>query len=206
MFKKLAKAISNSCDKHGFNLSEVEIDLIAKDVLAAESFGNITTVDEVEQGEVFKWCKKEYIKLDANVDGCLCLAKDVLFSSKFDDEEANNWKTSSLRQKLGVVIGDFKGELVPFDRNLTTDDGLTEYGSCTDGVSLLTCDEYRKYRRFIPNCETWYWTITAETVGSYYVRYVSSEGSLCDYNAYLGIGGVRPLICLDNGTLVEVKE
>lgn len=30
--EKLATAISNSCDKHGFDLSEAEIDLIALDV------------------------------------------------------------------------------------------------------------------------------------------------------------------------------
>lgn len=34
--EKLATVISNSCDKHGFDLSEAEIDLIALDV--AESY------------------------------------------------------------------------------------------------------------------------------------------------------------------------
>ena len=210
-FEKIATAISNSCDKHGFDLSEAEIDLIAKDLLRSKAFGSEITVDEVEQGEVFKWGEKDYIKLDTLTDGCLCLARDIWFRDEFDYENKNNWAKSSLRQKLAEVIGDYaiKSKLVPFYRDLTTDDGLADYGHCTDTVSMLTCDEYRKYRKFIPKIDEWYWTITAYTVCNDLIRYVSSDGSLYNCSAYYadnGGIGVRPLICLDNGTLVEVQN
>lgn len=208
-FEKIAKEIRNLCDQQGFDLSEAIMDLIAKDLLAAENPKNIKMITNVDQGEVFKWCEKEYIKLDNLKDGCLCLAKDILFQSEFDDENKNNWAKSSLRQKLGVVIGDYtiKNELVPFDRDLTTDDGQTDYGSCTDSVSLLTCDEYRKYRKFIPKTDEWHWTITADSLESpNFVRFVCSDGSLDNYDTYFGNGGVRPLICLDFWASVEVEE
>lgn len=164
-------------------------------------------IKDVKIGSKFKFGKIEFVKLDNTHSGCLCLATNILFENRFDEDSENNWETSTLRQKLMKVIGDYinTGALVPFDRDLTTDDGLTDYGHCTDTVSLLTCDEYRKYRRLIPNCGEWHWTITADSVTySYYVRLVNSDGSLCYGFAYFGDNGVRPLCVLKPDTIVEV--
>lgn len=206
-FEKVVTVINNSCDKYRFYLSEAEIGLIATDLLTSGLFENKITVDELEQGAVFKWGKKEYIKLDATSAGCLCLAKDVWFKSKFDDK-TNDWSKSQLRGDIAAKAVDFIPDidkLMLFDRDLTTDDGLTDYKQRSDSVSMLTCDEYRKYRKFIPTTDEWYWTITASTNDCDGVRYVSSDGSLSNL-AYLAFGGVRPLICLDKDTLVEVEE
>lgn len=166
-------------------------------------------IKDVKIGSKFKFGKIEFVKLDNTHSGCLCLATDILFKNRFDEDSANNWEISTLRQKLMEVIGDYidTSALVPFDRDLMTDDGMTDYGHCTDTVSLLTCDEYRKYRKLIPNCGEWHWTITADSViYSYLVRYVRSDGSLSLYDAYYGFFGVRPLMCLDKDTLVEVQN
>ena len=161
----------------------------------------------IEQGQHFKYGEKEFVKLDALNDGYLCLAADVWFRACFDEDNKNNWAASSLRKELAARIGEFIPDenLIPFERNLTTDDGMTDYGTCTDIVSLLTCDEYRKYRKLIPNCGKWHWTITADSlVYSYAVRYVHSDGSLYNVYAYDGDFGVRPLCVLKSDTLVEV--
>ena len=166
-------------------------------------------IKDVKIGKKFKFGKIEFVKLDNAYGGCLCLTASVLFRDCFDRNGKNDWATSSFRQKLTEVIGDYidTSALVPFDRDLTTDDGMTDYGHCTDTVSLLTCDEYRKYRKLIPNCWEEHWTITADSVTySDNVRGVYSDGSLDYCNAYYGVGGVRPLICLDKDTLVEVEE
>lgn len=166
-------------------------------------------IKDVKIGSKFKFGKIGFVKLDNSYGGCLCLATGVLFGDCFDEDNLNNWATSTLRQKLTDVIGDYidKEALVPFDRDLTTDDGMTDYGHCTDTVSLLTCDEYRKYRKLIPNCGESHWTITAESLKyPSYVRGVYSDGSLDYYFTYSGDYGVRPLICLDKDTLVEVEE
>lgn len=168
-------------------------------------------IKDVKIGSKFKFGfeKIEFVKLDNSYGGCLCLATDILFENRFDEDNLNNWATSTLRQKLMEVIGDYidKEALVPFDRDLTTDDGMTDYGHCTDTVSLLTCDEYRKYRKLIPNCGEWHWTITADSLEySYLVRYVRSDGSLSIYFAFYGNYGVRPLCVLKPDTIVEVQN
>lgn len=208
--ERIATAISNSCDRHGIDLREAEIDLIAVDLLWDGVVNNTTTIDELEQGAVFKWGKKEYIKLDATSAGCLCLAKDVWFKSKFDDQ-TNDWSKSQLRGDIATKAIDFIPDidkLMLFDRDLTTDDGLTDYGYCyDDAISMLTCDEYRKYRKFIPTTDERYWTITADSIiCSPFVRFIYSDGALNGGNTYCEHVGVRPLICLANDTLVEVRE
>lgn len=165
-----------------------------------------TKLETIKQGQRFKYGEKEFVKLVALNGGYLCLAADVWFNACFDEDNRNNWATSSLRKELAARIGEFIPEesLIPFVRDLTTDDGITDYGTCTDIVSLLTCDEYRKYRKFIPNCGKWHWTITADSlVYSYIVRVVTSGGSLVSYYAYGGLFGVRPLCVLKSDTLVE---
>lgn len=209
-FEKVVTAISNSFYRHGYDFSEAEIDLIAKDLLEQGLFDNKMTVDELEQGEIFKWGEKEFIKLDtiSISDGCLCLAKDVWFNSKFDDH-TNNWSKSQLRGDLATKVFDFIPDidkLMLFDRDLTTDDGLTYYGHCSDNISMLTCNEYRKYRKYIPTTSECYWTITACTFGSYYVRFVIPDGPLNYSDTHSSYREVRPLICLDKDTLVEVEE
>lgn len=208
--ERIATAISNSCDRHGIDLREAEIDLIAVDLLWDGVVNNTTTIDELEQGAVFKWGKKEFIKLDAISAGCLCLAKDVWFKSKFDDQ-TNDWSKSQLRGYIATKAIDFIPDidkLMLFDRDLTTDDGLTDYGYCyDDAISMLTCDEYRKYRKFIPTTDERYWTITADSIiYSLFVRFIYSDGALNGGNTYCEHVGVRPLICLANDTLVEVRE
>jgi hypothetical protein len=166
-------------------------------------------IKDVKIGSKFKFGKIEFVKLDNAYGGCLCLATNILFGNRFDEDSENNWEISTLRQELMKVIGDYIdiSALVSFDRDLTTDDGITDYGHCTDTVSLLTCDEYRKYRRLIPNYEEWHWTITADSVTySFSVRSVNSDGSLDYGNAYYGVGGVRPLCVLKPDTIVEVQN
>jgi hypothetical protein len=166
-------------------------------------------IKDVKIGQKFKFWKIEFVKLDNSYGGCLCLATNILFKKRFDEDSANNWEISTLRQKLMEVIGDYidTSALVPFDRDLMTDDGMTDYGHCTDTVSLLTCDEYRKYRKLIPNCGEWHWTITADSViCSDNVRFVYSDGSLGNLDAYFGRSGVRPLCVLKPDTIVEVQN
>ena len=164
-------------------------------------------IKDVKIGCKFKFGKIEFVKLDNSYGGCLCLATPALFRDCFDEDNLNNWATSTLRQKLMEVIGDYidTSALVPFDRDLTTDDGMTDYGHCTDTVSLLTCDEYRKYRKLIPNCGESHWTITADSlIYSYSVRFVYSDGSLNSSRAFSG--GVRPLCVLKPDAIVEVQN
>lgn len=209
--EKIESTINLTCNENAIALSEVEVGIIALDLLKSGliAFDNKKPVADIEQGDTFKWGEKEYIKLDSTSIGCLCLAKDIWFYSDFDDE-INNWEQSDLRGGITIKTQEYIPDiykLVLFDRDLTTDDGLTGYGYCTDCISMLTCDEYRKYRKYIPTLDWWCWTITALTTkNDRFIRNINPDGSLDHTCVAYDRGGVRPLICLDNGTLVEVEE
>ena len=115
-------------------------------------------------GETFELAGVNWKIIDMTSDGYVCLA-DPIGDMKFDSEN-NDWRTSDLRKylneeflkKMESEIGE--GNLIEFERNLLSLDGQTEYGTCDDKVSLLTVDEYRKYRKLIPNTGDWFWLIS----------------------------------------------
>ena len=77
--------INKSCNENAIAISEVEVGIIALDLLKSGliAFDNEIPVADIGQGATFKWGKKEYIKLDTISEGCLCLAKDAWFNSEF---------------------------------------------------------------------------------------------------------------------------
>ena len=97
--------------------------------------------------------------------------------------------------------------IVSFERDLISLDGRNDYGTCEDKVSLLTFDEYRKYREVIESNEYW-WLLTPHGVKrDGYERSVSvvcPSGrigrSICDY-----INGVRPF-CIFDSLIFESGE
>lgn len=115
-------------------------------------------------GESFELSEINWKIIDITAEGYMCLA-DSIGDMKFDSEN-NDWRTSNLRKylneeflkKIELEIG--VGNLIEFERNLLSLDGQTEYGTCDDKVSLLTVDEYRKYRKLIPNTSDWFWLIS----------------------------------------------
>ena len=94
--------------------------------------------------------------------------------------------------------------------DLTTDDGLKEYGTCTVTIFLLTVDQYRRNRDVIPNADDWWWLSTAfSTKSNGYeslARRVGSDGTLSWGSAYRGNGGLRPACYLDSDLLISVED
>ena len=89
-----------------------------------------------------------------------------------------------------------------FNVDLTADDGLKDYGGDRVRVGLITCDEYRLLRGNIPELpNTWWWTATPDSPKNPYVRYVNSDGTLDNNDAYNGSRGVRPLCVLKSEIL-----
>lgn len=153
------------------------------------------------------------IVLDVEKDKVLVLAKESIGNMPFDENNSNNFPNGTLCKFLN---GDFIKKLkkngadvsaiIPTTIDLTSDDGLKDYGETTQKVFLLTCDMYRKYRYIIPNLDGWWWLATAySTESNGYAngaRYVYSDGSLCDSSAaYYGSRGVRPAFYLKSSIL-----
>ena len=84
---------------------------------------------------------------------------------QYADEKGNwnNYRTSLLRKEvLGLVKVIGADNLRPHELDLVADNGDKAYNAYTvmDDVFVLSCDEYRKYREFIPHYSRWIWTVT----------------------------------------------
>lgn len=163
-------------------------------------------------GDEFQLAGTTWKILNIAGEGYVCLAESI--GNKEFDSDDNNWATSKLRsylnkeflEKLEKEIGE--GNVLGFERNLLSLDGQTEYGSCTDKVSLLTVDEYRKYRKYIPNANKWWWLISPWSTPcndySSAVAVVSPSGNIDDRD-YDSIDGVRPF-CIFSSSIFESEE
>ncbi len=164
-------------------------------------------------GDTFELAGTVWKILDITNDGYSCLA-DSIGEMEFDSE-SSNWVNSDLRDylvtefldKLKEEIGE--DNILQRERDLLSLDGQTEYGKAYEKASLLTVDEYRKYRSLIPNTEdVWWWLITPwSTPCNDYktgVTTVLPSGSIC-YNGCNGIFGVRPF-CIFSSSIFESEE
>ena len=172
--------------------------------------GNITALTP---GTHFDFKGFEWITLDNNVDGGVLAIMTSAWNNeeyRFDDDGCNNYRRSSIRRKLRdellPVLG--KDNLVPHKVDLVADNGDNRYGTVTDRVFILSCDEYRKYRKYVPLLPEWMWTCTpwyiSDAGSGNNVRGVGSTGVLNYVHAH-GSGGVAPA-CVFNPEKLKVKN
>lgn len=171
---------------------------------------------KIAPSSVINYGGLDCIVLDVEQDKILVLAKESIGNMPFDEGNSNNFPKGTLCKYLNdEFIKKLKADgadtsaLIPTTIDLTSDDGLKDYGETTQKIFLLTCDMYRKYRSVIPNLDDWWWLATAySTESNGYAsgaRYVSSDGSLHDSTAYYGNGGVRPAFYLKSSILESLS-
>ena len=163
-------------------------------------------------GDEFELADINWKILDITDAGYMCIG-DSLGDKKFD-ENSSDWNESSLREylnnefyeKIAREVG--RENIISSKRNLLSLDGQTEYGESDDFVSLLTVDEYRKYRKLIPNTGDWWWLVTPWSTPcneySKTVTVVSPSGGIsqgsCNHDR-----GVRPF-CIFSSSIFESEE
>ena len=167
-----------------------------------------------EIGKTIEVAGIKWLVLDKLEKGYLVISDEFYGKSREFDTDCNNWDSSDLRQELNTelrrkieeAVGE--GGLLKFTRDLLSMDGQTEYGSCEDYVSLISVDEYRKYRTLLPNTGEWWWTLTADSTkcndDTSYIRVVSPSGFVYDYNCNCSCG-VRP-VCIFSSSIFESYE
>lgn len=164
-------------------------------------------------GDTFELAGTTWKILDITNDGYSCLADSI--GKRGFDAESNNWVNSDLRDYLVTEFLDKLKEEIGEDNILQREidllslDGQTECGKVYEKVSLLTVDEYRKYRSLIPNTEDdWWWLITPwSTLCNEYntgVTTVSPSGVI-SFNFCYCIFGVRPF-CIFSSSIFESEE
>lgn len=178
-------------------------------------------LDLVRQGETFTLDGVEFVKLDSDAEATLAVTVGTpLDCCPFEDEDAdredhNNFSGSYIQKVMERFWREqhspiFKA-IVERPIDLTSMDGMTTYGKPYTVARLLTIDEYRKYRRFIPLADKAYWTATPWTTlrspysNADYAYYIFTGGSV-NYNyvsyAYFA---PRPALYLQSSILVSVK-
>ena len=183
---------------------------------------NITTL---RPGEHFMFKGYEWVCLDPNhPDGGLMaiMAKPwannmKFYSGKENEDERGNWnnyRTSNVHKELLLNIGPALGRenLLMHKVDLVADNGDRSYGTVDDKVFLITCDEYRKYRDFIPHYNSLVWTATPLWCGNKNsntgygdnVRGVFTCGQLRNYNAYSSCA-VAPA-CILNPAALNLRQ
>ena len=170
-----------------------------------------THIGKPEIGKVIELAGMEWMILNKTEDGYFAILNGFDGKPRSFDPDSNNWISSKLRKELNTrflkKITDEFGEdaVIEFDRDLLSLDGQTEYGHCKDKISILTMDEYRKYRKFLPNMGKWWWLITPwSTPANDYnttLTVVSPSGNI-DGNNCSNVSGVRP-VCIFSSSIFE---
>nr|DAG89618.1 MAG TPA: hypothetical protein [Ackermannviridae sp.] len=181
----------------------------------------MTNITTLRPGEHFMFKGFEWVCLDPNHPdgGVLAImsepwAKDVKFcpSDKFADEKGNwnNYRTSNVRGILSAMANTVfeKKCMLSHTVDLVADNGDRSYGTVEDPVFILTCDEHRKYRDYIPHYNVPVWTATPWYCGdkdsdadyACYIRYVNTDGQL-GYGYADGSCSVAPACILNPDTM-----
>lgn len=191
-----------------------QINELRNKVAILEATNNVSKIPTgLVIGDTFDLAGLTWKILDITDKGYMCLADRLEENMEFD-EKSNDWVKSHLREYLNTefvekIAGEIGEEnIILFNRNLLSLDGQTEYGECEDRVSLLTVDEYRKYRSLILNANYWWWLITPwSTPCNNYktsVTVVSPSGNFND-DIFDNDSGVRP-VCIFSSSIFESEE
>lgn len=131
---------------------------------------------QVRRGERFTLDGVEFVKLEDDLDAAFAVAADTLPECcQFEDDDAeredhNNYAGSLLSKTVERWLRDkhpaIFSAVVERPIDLTTMDGMTDYGKPLAVVRALTIDEYRKHRSILPLTSKPYWLATGWTTNS----------------------------------------
>ena len=177
-------------------------------------------LSRVRQGEHFTLDGVEWVKLDETHMGAFVVTADALpencpFENDDDREDANNFCGSHIAKEMERWLRDqhkpiFDATLErPID--LTTMDGMTDYGTPLAVARLLTIDDYRKYRRFIPLASRPFWLATGWTTksspgsGPFLAFSFGTDGTVGGGYVYYARVAPRPALYLKSSIPVSIE-
>lgn len=179
------------------------------------------TLGQVRNGEYFTLNGVEFVKLDQDKGASFVVATDVTGKTcpfecdgtKRDDH--NNFVGSHIQRVVDAWLLDhpeINKAVVDRPIDLTSMDGMTDYGCPVVHGRILTSDEYRKYRAFIPLASDWYWlatpwcTLRSPNSNAHNAYFVDTGGALHGNNVYYANNYCpRPALYLESSILVSVE-
>lgn len=194
----------------GDNVSVEEIGKALKNSGLCEDCNNTVRAIDAELGGVVRYGGLDWVVFCKGTGAIRLISKDIIAYASFDKGGKNNlWEQSELRTFLKCLFAEKyklkKSDLFSHYTYEIADDGTYESELSEDCISLLTADEYRKYRWGIPAVDAFWWTATADSKTNNFVECVDTDGALSDEECYAE-NGVRPTIWLKLDTPVEIVE
>ena len=171
-----------------------------------------TRLSDIKIGETFKVGKYEFIVLDRSKETTAVILKDLLCNSeRFGGN--NNYNDSNVDVLCHKFAEEIKGiiganNLVEHTVDLTSDDGLKDYGKVRRYASLLTTNLYRLYVEILDKYKInkWWWLATAYSTPKHgdtaWVKCVAPSGSVDNFN-YNDLRGVRPFCIFSSNIFVS---
>lgn len=180
------------------------------------------TLDRVPLGGTFTLDGVRFVKLDGDREAVFALTEDIpadMGYVQFEDDDAtredhNNFSGSLVQKEIERWVRDkhkpIFDAVVERPIDLTTMDGMTDYGYPLTVARILTIDEYRKHRRFIPLTDKPYWLATGWTTASSpysntdYAYGIRTGGTVNDGYVYYARFAPRPALYLQSKILVSI--
>ena len=177
---------------------------------------------QVRRGERFTLDGVEFVKLEDDMDAAFAVAADTLPECcQFEDDDAeredhNNYAGSLLSKTVERWLRDkhpaIFSAVVERPIDLTTMDGMTDYGKPLAVARALTIDEYRKHRSILPLTSKPYWLATGWTTNGSpnsnvnFADYIDTDGTVYSYvYVYDAYFAPRPALYLKSSILVSVE-
>ena len=179
---------------------------------------NLVMLEDLKPGDKFSTGIGNFIVLEQKEDCAVIITEELYMQGEIFDASCNDYKKSSLREKLdGEILDEFIAEfgeenICENEAGLVTVDGQEVFGKLLNKVRPLTFDEAREYNDLLVNekLTDWYWTCTdwstKERGWGYSVAVVSPRGVILNGNCRSSFG-VRPVCILKSNLFVSrVKE
>lgn len=157
---------------------------------------------DIEQYKTFKIGDVEFIVLEQLDGKTFCLTRDFIAENTRFDDNTNNLANASVlnhldtfESKIAVEVG--AENMCDFEIDLTTDDGLKDYGSITRKTGLLTDVQYREHSEGVEPyaVDDWWWLANAVSTPRrdtlYAVRgVIDGVMGSCSCDDYIGVRAV----------------
>lgn len=164
----------------------------------------------LEPGDTFKIGNVEFLVLEQEGETTAAIKKNLLVAD-MEFGETNNYAESPIREtceKFAVrIAGEIGAEnLLEHTVDLTSNDGLKEYGEVKARASLLTADRYRKYVQILDTTkmDDYWWLATPWSTPAHGINYavlcVARSGCIGFCSFDYGYG-VRPF-CIFKSTIL----
>lgn len=169
-------------------------------------------LSDIPVGEPFKLGKHEFVVLEHSGDTTSVTYKGLLIESKKFGSN-NNFDGSNVDKECQKFAGEIAGivgaeNIIEHTVDLTSDDGLKDYGKVKRKMSLLTADLYRRYVYILDKfkLDKWWWLATAYSTKAHdndrWVKCVSPSGRISN-DFYVLNFGVRPFCILNSSIFVS---